>query len=459
MHGWIRNHVVRRTVRCCRNPTLRRWAMHLSEAEGRQSMSTTTPILQALDLQLPETAPQLRITTGLGTATEKSWKIKRPVTLIGARRPAHIVLHDRKISAAHCVIINDGTHIFVKDLYSRNATFCNGARVDLTPLFDGDVLTVNGINIQVSIQFWDNGLQATGAEPDRNIRMVYGLPVEIGLVHTHQRWLLREGVALIGTHEAAQLQLEHEDISRRHAIIFKFGHHPAIFDLGGQGGLRINGRLCTLGPLKDGDRFSVGPYRLQVTLACTRLAPTPLQTTTIEHTRVDDLFDPPQVNQQPETIPSVSPFARLAAGSSEISPEQLIDAKLDEVADGIFDSWGKLDTLQTQLLSDATQMGVQEKGLGDREAELDSLDAALRGQLHDIERLEEDLKVRERDLHQKSRKLDLDKADLTGQASAIAEREAEVARRSEELSRREHVFAQRWSRMKGSNCPHCGKTV
>ena len=68
----------------------------------------------------------------------------------------------------------------MKDLYSRNATFCNGARVDLTPLFDGDVLTVNGINIQVSIQFWDNGLQATGAEPDRNIRMVYGLPVEIG---------------------------------------------------------------------------------------------------------------------------------------------------------------------------------------------------------------------------------------------------------------------------------------
>jgi pSer/pThr/pTyr-binding forkhead associated (FHA) protein len=422
-------------------------------------MSTTTPSLQALDLQLPETAPQLRITTGLGTATEKSWNIKRPVTLIGARRPAHIVLHDRKISAAHCVIINDGTHVFVKDLYSRNATFCNGARVDLAPLFNGDVLIVNGINIQVSINTGDHESQETDAEPDRSIRMVYDVPVEIGLVHTHQRWLLREGVTLVGTHEAAPLQLEHEDISRRHAIIFKFDHRPAVFDLGGPGGLRINGRLCTLGPLKDGDRFSIGPYRLQVTYARAELGTKLLPTTTSERSSLSDLFHPFEADQQSESIHIASPFARLAAERGATSPEQLIEAKLDEVAEGIYDSWGKLDTLQTQLLSEATHLGVQEKDLGEREAELDSLDAALRGQLHDIERLEEELKTREREIHQKSRKLDLDNADLAGRASAVAEREAEATKRSEELSRREHVFAQRWSRLKGCSCPHCGKTI
>ncbi len=46
-------------------------------------------------VELPSTAPLVRITAGFGSAGQKTWNLRRPVTLLGARRPAHIVLHDR----------------------------------------------------------------------------------------------------------------------------------------------------------------------------------------------------------------------------------------------------------------------------------------------------------------------------------------------------------------------------
>ncbi|MBI4718161.1 MAG: hypothetical protein HY763_10180 [Planctomycetes bacterium] len=69
-------------------------------------MSDTTLPIDRHELELPATAPFVRITAGVGSASQKTWNIRRPVTLIGSTRPAHIVLHDRDVSNAHCVIVN-----------------------------------------------------------------------------------------------------------------------------------------------------------------------------------------------------------------------------------------------------------------------------------------------------------------------------------------------------------------
>jgi uncharacterized protein (DUF3084 family) len=84
--------------------------------------------------------------------------------------------------------------------------------------------------------------------------------------------------------------------------------------------------------------------------------------------------------------------------------------------------------------------------------ELDAKDAATRGQLHDLSRLQEQLAQRERELEAQIVKLAADQ-------EAYVEREAQLVRRADELSRREHVVAQRWSRLQTASCPDCGRRI
>ena len=73
------------------------------------------------------------------------------MTVIGSRRPAHIALHDAGICDAHCVIVNTGKDVLLKDLHTPGGTCCKTSRVDLTVLKDGDVITVGETTVQVAI--------------------------------------------------------------------------------------------------------------------------------------------------------------------------------------------------------------------------------------------------------------------------------------------------------------------
>lgn len=58
-------------------------------------------------------------------------------TTIGRRSGNDIVLDGWSVSAAHAVLIQDGTNVVVEDLRSRNGTFVNGARIERGQLKDG----------------------------------------------------------------------------------------------------------------------------------------------------------------------------------------------------------------------------------------------------------------------------------------------------------------------------------
>ena len=63
---------------------------------------------------------------------------------IGRSEEADIALADEKASRIHCEIrLWDGDYV-VKDLKSRNGTFVNERRVDVSPLQIGDSLRVGG---------------------------------------------------------------------------------------------------------------------------------------------------------------------------------------------------------------------------------------------------------------------------------------------------------------------------
>ena len=154
------------------------------------------PQVRDQTLQLPATAPLVRVTAGIGSAGQKTWNLRRPVTLIGAKRPAHILLHDAQISNAHCVLVNTGSELLLKDLKTSDGTYCNEERIDLVVLKDGDVIRMGSTNIQVAIQLPegrpdDSGCGLSYADPTE-----FALPLDVQLMYTEMKWTIEPAVAI-----------------------------------------------------------------------------------------------------------------------------------------------------------------------------------------------------------------------------------------------------------------------
>ncbi|MGD2109189.1 MAG: FHA domain-containing protein [Phycisphaerae bacterium] len=422
------------------------------------SESTATIRQPNGELHLPESAPQVRVTAGAGSVAQKTWNLRRPVTLIGSRRPAHIVLHDKNVSRAHCVLVNTGADILLKDLNTSGGTQCNDERVDLAVLKDGDVITVGANRIQVAIRIPedmsdDSGCGVAYVDPTR-----LGSPLAISLVHTDQAWRLEDAVTLIGRHDAAAIRLDHDKVARRHAVIFRFGAGTAIFEVGSEGDLAVNGEARSLSGLTDGDRVAIGPFGLQIGDGASAPA---AGSESAQAPSLDELMEPDvpvAPEKEPPAADTKSPFSPLLLPdtSTELNG---IESQLETIKNDIGDSWGRLNSWESQLQRDAVQLNQQEKDLEVRCQELDAKDAAVRGQLHDVTRYQEELEERERDLAAQLRKLQEQKDVLTASQSACAAQQADVEQRAKEIARREHVLAQRWTRLYAAKCPHCGKSL
>ncbi len=424
-------------------------------------MNDSTRSTDVFSLELSASAPRVRITAGLGSAAQKTWNLRRLVTLIGSRRPAHIVLHDRDISPAHCVIVNTGTEVLLKDLHTGAGTQCNDSRIDLTALKDGDVIRVGASTIQVAIQVPEDISDDSGCGMQFADPTSFPTPVNVTLVHTDQQWEVKDAVVLVGRHEAARIMLDHKDVARRHAIIFRFKEGPAVFDLSGPGGILVNGQQCSLALLSDGDRITLGPFRLRI--GSSSGAELNMQTSATETppelmSSSVETSDEAGVSTDP-SAPPVGSELQVDLDPSVQDGAATIDSKLDSLQNNIAVSWDRLNSWQSQLLEDAATMSKQELDIADRVSELDARDAALRGELHDVTRYHEQLTERERELTAGFARLQDEKDRLAQSQADCAKREEEVVRRTEELSRREHVFAQRWTRLQSAKCPHCGRPV
>jgi pSer/pThr/pTyr-binding forkhead associated (FHA) protein len=425
----------------------------------------------------------IRITAGVGSAGQKTWNIRRPVTLIGSCRPAHIVLHAEEASKCHCVIVNTGTDVLLRDLHTTHGTYCNQKRVDLVVLKDGDVITVGELRIQIAIRTPENQNDDSGCGLRYADPTLFPEPVTLRLDHTDQQWRVEEAVALIGRHRDAHVRVDHPDIASRHAVLFKFANAPAIADLGSRAGIAVNGQRCSMAGLEDGARVAIGP--------CTLLIGSRDSVAPVSEVLGGSLLREPgdnsgeivgskanapgesggeSVGSTDEGAPSPHrpgpPFVAIsdslrAANTDDVSAQALskIESELAALQTNLSTSWDDLNSWESRLREDATKLDRQQVNLSAREAELDAQDASLRGQLHDLTRYHEQIVEREKELAAQLAKIQ-EERDLVSKAeSELATREGEVTRRADELRNREHVLAQRWARLQASTCPHCGKAI
>lgn len=410
---------------------------------------------------LPPGAPLVRITAGAGTAGQKTWNLRRPVTLIGSRRPAHIVLHGKEISSAHCVIVSTGAEVLLKDLCTSGGTVLNNEPLDLALLSDGDVITVGSMNIQVAIQIPENesddsrcGLEFT--DPTKMASLV-----DIRLLHTETHWSVEDAVVLIGRHDKAAVRLDHEDVARRHAVLFRFGRDPAVFDLGGKNGIFVNGQCCTITPLAHGDCVTVGKFGLVIGLpdeedeSCSG--------TTNGTSSLKSAFSPVLLKGHkhpedgPENVDGEAPADELPPAPADDQTD--VRQALEKIDDNIAESWDRLNSWQSRLERDASALSQQESSLNAKMEELDAKDAAVRGQLHDITQFNDELKLRERDLARQAAELQERRDALDARESGLEQNEAEFTQRLADVQRRESALAQRWSRLRAAKCAKCGTPV
>ncbi len=88
-----------------------------------------------------------------GSSSGKEIIINKEKFLIGRADDCNLRPHSDAISRRHCVIINRGKVVGVRDLKSRNGTLVNGEKITADKrLRDGDTLEVGPLKFEVSLE-------------------------------------------------------------------------------------------------------------------------------------------------------------------------------------------------------------------------------------------------------------------------------------------------------------------
>jgi len=267
-------------------------------------------------------------------ATPASITFDAPRIVLGRGKSCEVLLPDPSVSHRHASIRQRGTDYVIIDEGSSNGTFVGPVR--LSPqaprmLRSGDLLRLGRIWIEVKIEQAPItqdpklatreialGLVAralgTGGEPaGARVRVSKGpdpLPV---LVVTES-----DRAYVVGRGSGVDLNLEDEDLSRRHVEIARRGLGLIVRDLGSKNGTELQGER--LEPSREvvwppGTPLVVGQTEL-VFDDPVRAALEELETAADEHMRSNDAVDPPTGVPAPA---SANPKPLEAAGAAPIA--------------------------------------------------------------------------------------------------------------------------------------------
>ncbi len=411
-------------------------------------------------IELPPSAPQIRVTAGSGSAGQKTWNLRRPVTLLGSKRPAHIVLHDRGVSPAHCVIINTGTDVLLFDLHTAGGTFRGKERAELVALEDGDIVTLGDSRVQVAIRQPEPVADQTGLGLEYKEPTLLVNPIMLSIIHTDTRWFIEKAVTLIGRNEQAAVRLDHHEVSSRHALLFRFGVEQAIYDLGSRNGVWVNGQRRELSHIAPGDRLTVGPFGLQLEVQNQTIALSASRSVLPVDSGVKKSVEQARTSAAANTSNNPADAAPPQAARDPVQARAASPVEsYDPSGTNIAEAWERLNLWRAQLRNDTAALAERQASLSTREAEVNARDAAFREQFENNARLHDQFAAREKELAERAALVQQEQNVLNESQKDFLDKQIESQKKEEELHRREQAMAQRWSRMQSTVCPHCQKPV
>ncbi len=205
--------------------------------------------------------------------------------LIGSGKGCNLVIGDILVEERHAIIEKKGDKYFLKPIAQKNL-FLNGNEISkATPLKDGDEIVVGStiiyfrekLDISETVDILrfkkDNGkiTSKSFSEKEKKTKqvkkekdLIENLPkliVEIGR-KKYSRPLLKDAV-IIGSSSKCDIFLEGDNISLKHAKVFKEGGKFIIIDLESEIGTSVNGKKIFRKELNSGDTIQIGNYRLK----------------------------------------------------------------------------------------------------------------------------------------------------------------------------------------------------
>lgn len=394
-----------------------REAHHLASTGGLEPDTVTPPTAATPKptdrLRLPPGAPRVRVTIGAGTAAQKTWNLRRPVTLIGSRRKCQIFLQHAEVSKAHCAIINTGRELLLRNLCSDTGTFLNNQPIDLAPLADGDVIQIGPVQIQVAVQVDVNDSDSSDAGTIYQDPTQLPFKASVQRTDTGERCELARSVNIVGRRTGAEVVLDHADVSLAHAMFFPVGGRLAVYDLASRTGTFINGVEEDGISVGTDDCVRVGPFELRVESSVAASPP--------ENEMVEPDADDPSIDGIPDIellIGAASAEAATASTGEPAAPAQ--DANVFEA---------KLASLQTDISQSWDRLAGWQKILDERHARVESLE-------HEVEKALAAVAERQAEVDAKRDAIEKRTSELAGQDSATSARARTLEQQDAELRRK-----------------------
>lgn len=185
---------------------------------------------------------------------------RRIVCLVGSRHGCKVNLQHPGVAPVHVAIVHMGDRIMACDLASVRGSRLNGLPLVQEELADGDVLAVGPWEFRVGLTVAPGGADAI-AHPDLD-----PTPREFSLEHvaTRRGFQPRCNVCIIGRRSKCDIAIDDADVSRVHALLFRYDDRPAIMDLLATLPLRVNGQEVGFRFLEAEDVLGIGGSEFRV---------------------------------------------------------------------------------------------------------------------------------------------------------------------------------------------------
>ncbi len=398
----------------------------VAKAQAERSITTATQRIK------------LSVTAQLATGATKSWSLLKPVTLIGFKRHAQIIVREEHVNRSHAAIVNTGAHVLLVDLFTDAGTYCNGRLVTRELLKDGDVVRVGSTDLQISI-----ALPPNPVVPRRGI-MAFDDPLKMPTamrlvqVDTDEKWEIVDSTAIIGNCEQAAVCIPAQGIARAHSLIFATINGIGIMDLGSGTPLKINGNEKQMAYLRRQDRLLIGKAGLMVqfpkadgSAQAGRQSGLPEITTASESrgsSEVDEVAAQSQEQVEDDSLVNRGIEERAAAGSLAAAMDSgkapsverpklaSLGSKISALQEELAESWGEINDWKKKLTLEHNNLTVREQ---------------------EWENKEKELGLRAADVEQRSFKLADQEQQWAEQRREITSREAEIEKAKARLECRD----------------------
>jgi pSer/pThr/pTyr-binding forkhead associated (FHA) protein len=249
---------------------------------------------------------------------------------LGRDKSCEVVLAEQAVSRSHARIRKEGNLFFIEDLGSSFGTEVNGARLskgEKRLLRNGDTIAIAQFDVIFDrlAQTASGGSEKTSAVARQIVKHVMGNLGETGpffrIMNGPQEGmrieLLDAQELILGRDPSADIILEDDLVSRRHAKIRRDWSGTHVEDLQSRNGVLVNGKLTPYRTLKDRDEVKIGGVRLLY-----------LDATAVREPSSDIPVAPPEAPPQPP-----EPEEEQGEASAESPSEESSEAAAEPAAE------------------------------------------------------------------------------------------------------------------------------